>query len=267
MTLPVRGNILGVGVHALDLPRSRDLVLARARAAGGAYVCFCDVNSLSCSRRDPAHLLTLNRAFLATPDGMPVVWMLRRTGHRGVRRVYGPDLLLEICAATAGTELTHYFYGGSHGTATALAGKLQERFPDLRIAGTDTPPFGEPDAEQAAALARRLTELRPDFVWIGLSTPKQEKLMTLTAPLLESGVMLGVGAAFDFLSGRVRQAPRWMQRNGLEWLFRLACEPRRLAPRYFRNNPLFIFRAFAQLTGLKRYPAPETARDAAITRE
>lgn len=263
MSLRDRGNILGVGVHALDLSRARDLVMERARTGRG-YVCFCDVNSLSCARRDPAHLAALNNAFLTTPDGMPVVWMMRRTGHRDVTRVYGPDLLLEICAASTGTELTHYFYGGGEGTAPALAAELQKRFPDLRIVGMDTPPFGEPDAAQASALAQRTAALRPDFIWIGLSTPKQEKLMALTAPLIQHGVMLGVGAAFDFLSGRVRQAPRWMQRSGLEWLFRLASEPRRLAPRYFRNNPLFLVRAFAQLTGLKRYSEP--ARSGDITR-
>ena len=217
------------------------------------YVCFCDVNSVSCARRDPAHLAALNQSFLTTPDGMPLVWLGRRAGHRHVTRVYGPDLLLEVCAATAGSDLTHFFYGAGPGTAEALAASLQARFPGLRIAGTHTPPFRELTAGEAAALESRIRDLRPSFFWVGLSTPKQEKFMAAFAPRLDTGIMLGVGAAFDFLSGRVRQAPRWMQRSGLEWLFRLCAEPRRLAPRYFKNNPLFVLRLLAEKTGLKKY--------------
>ena len=255
MATPARYNVLGVAVHALTLESARDAIIAaaRTRATRGAYVCFCDVNSLSCARRDPAHLAALNNAFLATPDGMPVVWLGRRAGHDQISRVYGPDLLLAICAATAGSELTHFFYGAGPGTAESLAEKLQTRFPGLRVAGTHTPPFRDLTSDETTALETRIHALRPDFFWVGLSTPKQEKFMAAFAPRLDAGVMLGVGAAFDFLSGRVRQAPRWMQRSGLEWVFRLCTEPRRLAPRYFRNNPAFILRVIAQLTGLKKY--------------
>jgi N-acetylglucosaminyldiphosphoundecaprenol N-acetyl-beta-D-mannosaminyltransferase len=251
-------RVLGVRVHALTLESARDAVISAARtrdaADGAAYVCFCDVNSVSCARRDPAHLETLNRSFLTTPDGMPLVWLGRHAGHRHVTRVYGPDLLLAVCAATAGTELSHFFYGGGAGTADVLAEKLRARFPGLRVAGTYTPPFRDLTADESTALATRIATLRPDFFWVGLSTPKQEKFMATYAPQLTTGVMLGVGAAFDFLSGRVRQAPRWIQRSGLEWLFRLCTEPRRLAPRYLRNNPLFVLRVFAELSGLKKYP-------------
>jgi N-acetylglucosaminyldiphosphoundecaprenol N-acetyl-beta-D-mannosaminyltransferase len=254
MALPERYNVLGVRVHALHLAQARDLIIAAARdRTPGAYVCFCDVNSVSCARRDPAHLAALNNAFLATPDGMPLVWLGRRAGHRNITRVYGPDLLLEVCAATAGTGLTHFFYGAGPGTAEALAGKLTARFPGLRIAGTETPPFRDLSADEAAALESRVAALRPDFFWVGLSTPKQEKFMAAYAPRVSAGVLLGVGAAFDFLSGRVRQAPRWIQRSGLEWLFRLCTEPRRLAPRYLKNNPLFVLRLVAQKLGLKKY--------------
>jgi N-acetylglucosaminyldiphosphoundecaprenol N-acetyl-beta-D-mannosaminyltransferase len=254
MALPERYNVLGVRVHALHLAQARDLIIAAARdRTPGAYVCFCDVNSVSCARREPAHLAALNNAFLATPDGMPLVWLGRRAGHRNITRVYGPDLLLEVCAATAGAGLTHFFYGAGPGTAEALAEKLTARFPGLRIAGIETPPFRDLSADEAAALESRIAALRPDFFWVGLSTPKQEKFMAAYAPRLSAGVLLGVGAAFDFLSGRVRQAPRWIQRSGLEWLFRLCTEPRRLAPRYFKNNPLFVLRVLAQKLGLKKY--------------
>lgn len=247
METPPRTNVLGVGVHALSLTQARDLVIAAAsERRAGAYVCFCDVNSVSCARRDPAHLAALNNSFLTTPDGMPLVWLAHRAGHRNVTRVYGPDLLLAVCAATAGTGLTHFFYGAGPGTAESLAASLTTRFPGLQIVGTHTPPFRELDATEAAALEEKLRVLRPSFFWVGLSTPKQEKFMAAFAPRLDTGVMLGVGAAFDFLSGRIRQAPRWMQRTGLEWLFRLCTEPRRLAPRYFKNNPLFLLRLLAE---------------------
>ena len=261
METPARYNVLGVGVHALSLAQARDLVIAAARPKRGQtlmsdvaparspaspYVCFCDVNSVSSARRDPAHLAALNNAFLATPDGMPMVWLGRRAGYRDITRVYGPDLLLAVCAATAGTGLTHFFYGAGPGTAEALATALTARFPGLQIVGTHTPPFRELDATEAAALETKIRALRPSFFWVGLSTPKQEKFMAAFAARIDAGVLLGVGAAFDFLSGRIRQAPRWMQRSGLEWLYRLCTEPRRLAPRYFKNNPLFILRVLAE---------------------
>ena len=254
MAIPQRFHVLGVGVHALDLAQARDLIVTAARERPpGAYVCFCDVNSVSCARRDPAHLAALNNAFLTTPDGMPLVWLGRRAGHRAIGRVYGPDLLLAVCAATAGTGLTHFFYGAAPGTADALASQLQARFPGLTVAGTHTPPFRELTVDETAALETTIRTLRPDFFWVGLSTPKQEKFMAAFAPRLDAGVMLGVGAAFDFLSGRIRQAPRWMQRSGLEWLFRLCTEPRRLGPRYFKNNPLFTLRILAEKLRLTKY--------------
>ena len=251
---PPRFNVLGVGVSALTLAAARDLVFAAARARLRGYVCCCDVNSVSCARRDEAHRRVLNASLLTTPDGMPLVWLGRHAGHRAITRVYGPDLLEAVCAATAATELTHFFHGAGPGTADALAARLVQRFPGLRVAGTSTPPMGEPSAAEIAALAERVAALRPSFFWVGLSTPKQEAFMAAHAARLDAGVMLGVGAAFDFLSGRVPQAPRWAQRSGLEWLWRLAMEPRRLAPRYLKNNPLFVLRVIAQASGLKKYP-------------
>jgi N-acetylglucosaminyldiphosphoundecaprenol N-acetyl-beta-D-mannosaminyltransferase len=254
MKPPPRANVLGVGVHALDLDTACALVVERARGGPAGCVCCCDVNSVSCAHRDPRHRAILNRAFLATPDGMPVVWLARLDDHAGIDRVYGPDLLLAVCAATAGTGLGHFFYGGTPGTADRLAAALQKRFPGLRVAGTRTPPYGPPSEEELARVAQDLRTGDAAFCWVGLSTPKQEALMAALQPRLERGVLLGVGAAFDLHSGRIRQAPRWLQRSGLEWLWRLALEPRRLGPRYLRNNPLFLLRALAQATGLRRYP-------------
>ena len=255
MQPPPRFNVLGVGVHALDLTTACRQVVDAASGTTPGYVCFCDVNSVSCARRDPQHLATLNRSLLTTPDGMPLVWLGKHAGHKTVGRVYGPDLMHEVCRATAGTKLTHFFYGGGPGTAEALTANLQARFPGLKVVGTQCPPFRPLTTDEAGALEKRIHATRPNFFWVGLSTPKQEAFMAEYSTRLRVPVMLGVGAAFDFLSGRVAQAPRWIQRSGFEWFWRLCAEPRRLAPRYFKNNPLFLVRTFAQLTGLKKYPA------------
>lgn len=254
MIPPPRSNVLGVGVHALGLGLARDLVLDRAGHGSAGYVCCCDVNSVSCAHRDRRHRTILNRSFLTTPDGMPVVWLARRGDHEGVERVYGPDLLLSLCAATVHTTVRHFFYGGAPGTAEQLAQSLAVRFPGLSIAGTRTPPYGAMPEEEVDAVAAEIRSTQASLIWVGLSTPLQEALMARLVTQLDRGVLLGVGAAFDLHSGRIRQAPHWMQRSGLEWIWRFAREPRRLGPRYLRNNPLFLLRAFAQVSGIKTYP-------------
>lgn len=248
--VPPRYNVLGVGVSALTLGLARDLVVSvRGRLRVG-YICVTTAHGLSEARADPAFRKILNASWLTTPDGMPLVWL----GPDGVERTYGPDLLLAVCDAGRAVGLTHYFYGGKPGVAEDLRAKLSARFPGLAVVGTYTPPFRPLDADEATALRDEIARVRPDVIWVGLSTPKQERFMAEYAPQLDAGVLIGVGAAFDFHSGRVRQAPRWMQRSGLEWFYRLCTEPRRLGPRYLKTNPLFILRVLAQKTGLKRYP-------------
>jgi N-acetylglucosaminyldiphosphoundecaprenol N-acetyl-beta-D-mannosaminyltransferase len=254
MPAPARFNVLGVGVHALDLAQARESIVSAARGKAKGYVCCCDVNSISCARRDPSHRARLNHSFLTTPDGMPLVWLGRRAGHREIGRVYGPDLLNAVCAETAGTNLRHFFYGAGPGTAELLAEHLRRRFPGLQIAGTHTPPFRDLTDEEGRALKQTVAALQPDFFWVGLSTPKQERFMAEYLGRFDTTLMIGVGAAFDFFAGRVRQAPRWVQRGGLEWLWRIGREPRRLGGRYLRNVPLFIVRTAAQMTGLRQYP-------------
>jgi N-acetylglucosaminyldiphosphoundecaprenol N-acetyl-beta-D-mannosaminyltransferase len=168
-------------------------------------------------------------------------------------RVYGPDLMFWICEFTRDKPYTHFFYGGAEGVAQELKGRLEKKFPGLKVVGTYTPPFRPLTAAEETELANTIRSLKPDIIWVGLSTPKQEKFMAQYWERLDTTLLFGVGAAFDFHAGRVRQAPRWMQRSGLEWLFRLGCEPRRLWRRYLRNNPLFIIRIFCQFLGLKKY--------------
>ncbi|MBI4626704.1 MAG: WecB/TagA/CpsF family glycosyltransferase [Verrucomicrobia bacterium] len=176
-----------------------------------------------------------------------------RVPARAIERVYGPDLMLAVCDQGRASGLTHYFYGGAPGVAEELRSKLRARFPGLNVAGTFTPPFRPLDPGEIAALQADVARVRPDVIWVGLGTPKQERFMAQHWRELDAGVLIGVGAAFDFHSGRVRQAPRWMQRSGFEWLFRLGTEPRRLGPRYLKTNPLFALRVLAQRLGLKKY--------------
>jgi N-acetylglucosaminyldiphosphoundecaprenol N-acetyl-beta-D-mannosaminyltransferase len=245
-----RYNVLGVGISALTLPLARDLVIGVRGQTRRGYICLATAHGLTEARRDPELRRIYNGSWLTTPDGMPLVWL----GPRGVERVYGPDLLLAVCDAGRAAGLRHYFYGGNPGVAPALAGKLSHRFPGLAVAGTFTPPFRDLTDDEFTALRSEVARTRPDVMWVGLSTPKQERFMARTWQELDAGVLIGVGAAFDFHSGRVRQAPRWVQRSGFEWLFRLCTEPRRLGKRYVTTTPLFAARALAQKLGLKSYP-------------
>jgi N-acetylglucosaminyldiphosphoundecaprenol N-acetyl-beta-D-mannosaminyltransferase len=206
-------------------------------------------HGLTEAQRDPQLRKIYNDALLTTPDGMPLVWL----GPPGAERVYGPDLMLAVCDSGRGCSLRHFLYGGVPGVAEELQRRLTARFPGVEIVGTFTPPFRELSSTEFDALQAQIARLRPDVIWVGLSSPKQEKFMAQHWRQLDAGVLVGVGAAFDFHSGRVRQAPRWIQRSGFEWLFRLGTEPRRLGPRYLTTTPLFVFRVLMQRVGVKRY--------------
>jgi N-acetylglucosaminyldiphosphoundecaprenol N-acetyl-beta-D-mannosaminyltransferase len=189
---------------------------------------------------------------------MPLVWLSHLKGHTEVERVYGPDLMLACCSRSLERGYRHYLYGGGPGVPERLAERLRQRFPGISIVGCHSPPFRPLTATEDAAIVRQINEARPDIVWVSLSTPKQERWMaTHRSPLL-APVMIGVGAAFDMHAGLKPQAPRWMQRSGLEWLFRLLSEPRRLWRRYLRNNPLFVWQLLLQALGLKRYDVDVT---------
>jgi N-acetylglucosaminyldiphosphoundecaprenol N-acetyl-beta-D-mannosaminyltransferase len=249
-----RINVLGVGITPLNLPLAVAAFRAAIEKKAKGYICVTGVHGVSEAQENPSFRAILNGAFLNTPDGMPMVWMGRFKGHPEMGRVYGPDLLLEISRVSEQTKWRHFFYGGAPGAADQLAASLRGRFPELIVAGTYTPPFRPLNAEEREELRALVAKARPDIIWVGLSTPKQEAFMAEALPWLDTTLMVGVGAAFDLLSGRVRQAPRWIQRSGLEWLYRTLQEPRRLWKRYFKNNPLFVGRILLQLTGLRRYP-------------
>jgi N-acetylglucosaminyldiphosphoundecaprenol N-acetyl-beta-D-mannosaminyltransferase len=249
-------NVLGVGISVLNLRTALAAIAAAVRERRKGYVCVTGVHGVMEAQDDAAFKKILNDAFLCTPDGMPMVWAGKLAGHREMSRVYGPDLMLDVCAWSETSGAKHFFYGGADGVAELLAQKLKLKFPKLQVAGIFTPPFRALNADEEKKLREQVGAARPDIFWVGLSTPKQEKFMAEFLPKLDATLMIGVGAAFDFHSGRVRQAPRWMQRSGLEWFYRLCSEPRRLAKRYFRNNPLFALKFFGQAAGLKKYPPP-----------
>lgn len=253
MPIP-RFNVLGVSLSGMDLARATGAILEAARERRKGYICVTGVHGVSEAQNDEAFRRILNGAFLNTTDGMPLVWLGRHFVGPEVDRVYGPDLMLEVFAATQHRPFRHFFYGGAPGVAEELKARLEARFPGVQIVGTYTPPFRPLNAQEEEALAAQVHALQPDMMWVGLSTPKQERFMAHYLPKLEVTLMAGVGAAFDFHSGRVRQAPRWIQRSGFEWLYRLVGHPRRLGRRYLVNNPLFLARIAAQLSGLRKYP-------------
>jgi N-acetylglucosaminyldiphosphoundecaprenol N-acetyl-beta-D-mannosaminyltransferase len=253
MSLPdvPRYPVQGVEVSALTLDKAAALVVGAKGAAKPSYICLGTTHGVDIAQSDPEYRRILNESWLTTADGMPLVWL----GPAGSSRVYGPDLMLAVCDTGRAADLGHYFYGGAPGVPDQLRQALEGRFPGLRVVGGFSPPYREATEEDAAFLEEETARLKPDIIWVGLGTPKQERFMAGPGMRAHAALLIGVGAAFDFHSGRKPQAPRWMQRSGLEWLFRLASEPGRLAGRYVRSNSLFILRQGAQAIGLRRNPS------------
>ena len=249
-----RANILGVGVSALNMAMALEIIEGWIERREPHYVCVTGVHGVMESQRDEELRRIHNRAGLVTPDGMPLVWLSRLQSFHHVERVYGPDLMLALCERSVAKGYRHFFYGGAEGVPEQLASVLQKRFPGLQVAGTFSPPFRPLTADEDDRIVQMINAAAPDIVWVGLSTPKQERWMAGHRERLTAPVLIGVGAAFDFLTGRKPQAPRWMQRAGLEWLFRLLTEPRRLWRRYLYHNPRFVLLVLLQLLGLRHYP-------------
>lgn len=217
------------------------------------YVIAAPVHALMVARDDPEMRAAVDNAALVVPDGMPVVWAANRLGAKMKGRVYGPELMLRFCERSARAGFRVWLYGGhDQDGVTQLAQSLRSRFPGLKIVGSYSPPHRPLTSEEEDALVRLINRSKPDIVWVGIGVPKQEKWMFKMRPLLEAPVLVGVGAAFDFHAGLKKQAPGWMQRLGLEWLFRLTQEPRRLFKRYFTYNLRFIAAFTRQFINRKR---------------
>jgi N-acetylglucosaminyldiphosphoundecaprenol N-acetyl-beta-D-mannosaminyltransferase len=218
-----------------------DWMDAMIAAGARGYVTAAAVNLVMSAREDPAVADAVAAATLATPDGQPLVWALRALGHRHATRIYGPDLMASFCARAARGGVPIYLYGGRDAEALALLqARLRERFPGLTIAGAHSPPFRVLSEQEKADDAARIDASGAAVVWVGTGQPKQEKWMHEMRPRLAAPLLVGVGAAFDFHAGLISQAPAWMQRSGLEWVYRLSREPRRLWRRYARYNPRFV---------------------------
>ena len=245
-----RINILGVGISVLNLDSAIQAITdACENSAHLGYVTVTGVHGVMESQKDEALKNIHNKSFLSTPDGMPMVWMGKYIyGHEDMDRVYGPELMDEIFRQTECSGIRHFFYGGAEGVANNLKECLLRKYPESSIVGTFTPPFRPLNNDEEKSLLTEIDNTRPHCIWVGLSTPKQECFMhdfveknpDLNKSWGNGVTLLGVGAAFDFLSYQVDQAPYWIQRSGFEWLYRAYKEPKRLLKRYIVSNGSFL---------------------------
>ncbi|WP_260738647.1 WecB/TagA/CpsF family glycosyltransferase [Tunturiibacter lichenicola] len=249
----IKVNVLGVGVHAVNMHSAVTILKSHIDTNGKGYVCLTGVHGIMEVQRDPGLKSIFSEALLVAPDGMPTVWMGHLQGFNTMERVFGPDLMLEIIGRNEFRDCVHFFCGGAPGVAESLREVMTRRFPWVKIAGTYAPPFRKMTVEEESELSTQIRLLRPDIIWVGLSTPKQEMFMARYLPMLDTKLMIGVGAAFLFHTGAIRDSPAWVKRAGLQWVHRFIQEPGRLWKRYLLNNPLFIFLVLLQFGGLKRY--------------
>ena len=256
-SVPVAGcfSVLGVCVDAVQIPEVIEQMEEWiALREGCRYIAVTGMHGVTEAQHDTKFKDVLNAAELVVADGYPLIWLGRRRGFANLRRrVYGPELMEVFCEQTMAKGYRHFFCGGAPWVAQDLAEKFVDRYPGLVVAGTYCPPFREATAQQERQMLTAIEQARPDIVWVGLSTPKQERWMFKHRGLLNVPVLVGVGAAFDFHTGRVPQAPVWMREHGLEWLFRLAQEPRRLWRRYLVNGTEFVLMLFLELMCLKNF--------------
>ncbi|WP_025274487.1 WecB/TagA/CpsF family glycosyltransferase [Haloglycomyces albus] len=237
-----RVDVLGVGVSTVNQDMALSEVTRWINTGERQYVCVTGVHGVMESQRDRRLREIHNDSGLTTPDGMPMVWAGHKAGAPWMDRVYGPDLMLNVLHRAAERGWSSYFYGGKDGVPELLASRLTERIPGLKVAGWYSPPFRQLSESEDDDICARINDSGADLVWVGLSTPKQERWMASHREKLTAPALFGVGAAFDFHAGLVPQAPPWMQQRGLEWAYRLAKEPKRLWRRYFRNNPAYMWR-------------------------
>jgi N-acetylglucosaminyldiphosphoundecaprenol N-acetyl-beta-D-mannosaminyltransferase len=259
MTFPPKSPVVGLPVSMTSYEEVLETIEQRPRDEA-MVIAACNVHSVMSARRDPALAKALHSAHVATPDGVPLVWTLRRTARPEQQRVYGPDLMRLALIDEEGRGWKHYLYGSTPETLERLMDAIEEFAPDAAIVGTYSPPFRPLTPEDDEVDAERIRASGADIVWVGLGMPKQELWMHRMAGRLPGMALAGVGAAFDFLAGVVDEAPQWMQRAGLEWLFRLGKEPRRLWRRYVWNNPAFVFLVLKQLA-TQRLTTPRVVAD------
>ena len=234
--------IMGVDVAAVDMDYTLDYVANNLDTLRGNYICVTNVHTVVTSYRDAEYAAVQNGSAFCTPDGKPLSVVGRKRGHEGMDRVAGPDLMGRVFADERFAERSHYFYGSTQETLDLLEQKLGEAYPGLKIAGMYSPPFRKLTEEERAADLARINASNADFLWVGLGAPKQERWMAANEGKVDA-LMIGVGAGFDYFAGNIKRAPMWMQKAGLEWLYRLMQDPKRLFSRYVTTNASFIYNA------------------------
>ena len=232
-------TILNTNINVTDMQRTVSYLEEHLNDLRGQYICISNVHTTVMSSRDEQYRNVQNGAAMALPDGKPLSLVSRIRGYHNAGRVPGPDLMIEMFRVSEEKGYTHYFYGSREETLTKLRENLLKRFPKLKIVGMESPPFRPLSPEEDEEVVRRINEAKPDFVWVGLGAPKQERWMAAHEGRVQ-GLMIGVGAGFDFHAGTIKRAPRWMQEGCLEWLFRLSQDPKRLFKRYISTNFTFV---------------------------
>ncbi len=245
-------DVLGVKVSAVNMESATLLATQWIESGIPGYVCVASVHGVMEAQRDSELLGIFNQAAIVTPDGMPLTWVGWIQGFTQMDRVFGPDFMIEMCRISVDRGYRHFLYGGMPGVANELGKRLLQTFPGLEVVGTHTPPFRDLNPEEEEEIVRQVTESKPHIIWVGIGAPKQERFMAQYVDRFKAPLLVGVGAAFDFHTGRIRDCPSWMKRAGLQWLHRLAQEPTRLWRRYLFNNPVFLGRVAWQLLGLSR---------------
>ena len=253
-------NVLGVHVTAIDLGSGVNLADEWIRTARGhGYICAAGVHGVMEAHADPELRQIMNQACINIPDGMPMVWVGRLQGFQNMDRVFGPDFMLALCRLSVERGYRNFLCGGKPGVAEQLRTTLQERFPGLQVVGTYTPPFRSLTATEEEDLLGHVRNSKPHIIWVGLGSPKQDKFMAKYVEYLQVPLMVGVGAAFDYHTGRIRDCSPWVKRAGLQWLHRLHQEPGRLWRRYLYSIPAFLWHMALQFVGLRQYPVGREA--------
>ncbi len=247
-------DVLGTHVSAIDMARALHIAAHWIDCGRPGYVCVTGVHGVMEASRDPEFRHVLNRAVMNAPDGMPISWVGWLQGFAQMDRIFGPDFMAGLCELSPARGYRHFLYGGNPGVVEQLKSVLEARFPGLSIVGTYTPPFRPLHAEEEKDLLARVRACRPHVLWVGLSTPRQENFMARHVDRLQVPLLVGVGAAFDFHTGRIRDCSPWIKRSGLQWLHRLIQDPHRLTRRYLRNNPEFVFRIAVSMLNRRSFP-------------
>jgi N-acetylglucosaminyldiphosphoundecaprenol N-acetyl-beta-D-mannosaminyltransferase len=246
-------DVLGIHIAPIDMEGAVQFIAKALREKTRGYVCMTGVHGVMEAHRNPALHEVFANSLLTAPDGMPTVWVGHWRGYAGTRQITGPDLMLQVLSRSEFAGYTHFLYGGKPGVVEELQSELHSRLPAVRIVGTCTPPFRDLTAEEEEDFIATIARIKPNILWVGISTPKQERFMHRMSTRLETTLMFGVGAAFDFHTGRIQDCPQWVKRAGLQWFDRLLQDPHHLWKRYLRNNPAFLWHILLQLSGLRKY--------------